>query len=520
MPGYRRVEVSNKEEDNLLIGLIVDDKFCKQVLPVVKDDHLKVRQYRHVLRWVREYHEKYSKAPGKQLQTIFDTERTRLNEAEAELIEIFLDVLSKRYSQQEAVNWDYQIDKTRNYLRLRAIEVLADQTVSLAGRGDLDRAEEMVRKFSVVETAGVNWTTPLLDLDLQRRTIDRVYTGLFKMEGMVGDLFGWWQRGWLVAYFGATKRGKSWWLMETAIQAIVAKLRVVFISLEMQDEDMGGRFFSNVSTLPKHGGDYKTPVWDCKKNQDNTCDLDVRTNFKPIPHDGKDNPVWNPDSNYQPCTFCKTSRKFRSHYRLATWFKMIEKPAYAEKMMSRVKAFTMHHPGGNLRMIVYPRDTATFDIIIGALDRMEAFDGFVPDMLVVDYADNMRSTQKGEEWERLDNMWKQLAAIGGERKLLMVTASQGNTKAQDAHTMKGSMTGGTTRKLFHIDVGISLNQYGNEEESMVMRLAPIQGARHSATPTGQLYVLQNLFFGQPYMDSYAPGAGAHVLGAYDVLVDE
>ncbi len=519
MPRYRRVDVSTGEEDSLLIGLVVNDKFCQRVLPMVRNDHLKVRQYRHVLRWVNEYFDQYKKAPGKELQTIFETERDRLSEPDADLLNIFLDTLSKKHASGESVNWDYQIDRTRDYLRRRALEVLAEQAVSLAGRGDLDKAEKLVRDFNVVETAGVNWSTPLLDEDLQLQTIERMNTGLFKLDGIVGDLFGWWQEGWLVAYFGATGRGKTWWLLETAIQLLVAKKRVVFISLEMQEKDMGKRIFSNVSALPDREGEHQNPIWDCKKNQDDSCDLNERTNYKPIPKDSEDNPTWDPDSPYRACTFCKTNKRMRSNYRVASWFALIEKPSYAQKMMERVKAFGMQYAAGNLKMFVYPRGTATFDVIMNDLDRLEAVEGFVPHAIVVDYAGIMKSTLGGDEWERVDDMWKQLAALGGERKALVVTAGQGNTPALGARTMQGSMTAGTTRILHHIDVGISLNQFGNEQEAMIMRLAPIKGARHSPTPKGEVYVLQNLFIGQPSMDSYAPGAGKHILGRYDLGED-
>lgn len=520
MPRYKHVEVATKEEDALLIGLVVNDKFCQRVMPVVKEDHLQVKQFRHVLRWVREYHKQYGKAPGKALQTIFDTERERLNEAEGELIEIFLDTLAKKHSKQGNVNWEYQIDRTRDYLRRRALEVLAEQTSSLAGRGDLDRAEKLVRDFMVAETAGVNWTTPLLDLAMQRRTIERIDTGLFKMDGILGDLFGWWQPGWLVAFFGATKKGKSWWLLETAVQCLVAKLRVVFISLEMLEDDQSKRFYSNLSALPDHEGELKNPIWDCQKNQDDSCTLDQRTNYKLILRDDKDLPEWDPDSNYRACTFCKTNKKMRSHYRLASWFTLIEKPSYANKMEERVKAWGMHHAAGNLKMLVYPRGTATLDMIMGDLDRLEAVEEFVPHVIIVDYAGIMKDTTGGDEWERVDDKWKQLAALGGTRKALVVTAGQGNTKALDTRLMKGSMTAGTTRILHHIDIGISINQFGEEEDAMITRLAPIQGARHTATPKGEIYVLQNLFLGQPYMDSYAPGAGSYVLAQYDTPEDD
>ncbi len=105
--------------------------------------------------------------------------------------------------------------------------------------------------------------------------------------------------------------------------------------------------------------------------------------------------------------------------------------------------------------------------------------------------------------------------MAGERKVLVVTASQATTKGLDMKTMGGAQVAGTRRILGHIDLGISLNQFGDEREAMVMRLAPVQGARHGATPDGEVFVLQNLSLGQPYMDSFAPKAGMQLLGLKD-----
>lgn len=516
--GFRLVEVNNKEENDILLGLVLDDSFCSRVLPVLRPEHFKLKEYRHPLRWIREYFKKYSKAPGAELQVIFDTERGRMNPHEAELLETFLDTLNKRHAADKTPpNWPYKIDRARDYIRVRAIEVLAEQSVSLAGRGDLDRAEKLVREFSVTETAGVNWTTPLTDMAMVQETIDRIDIGLFKLEGVLGELFGWWQRGWLISYFGATKKGKSWWLMETAMQAVVAGLRVVFISLEMQELDQSKRFYSNVSALPERAGVLPNPVWDCAFNQDNSCTMGERTNRHRMPMDMDNNPEWDYASNYRACTACKTERKLRGNYRVASWFEEVDKESYADGVVTKVRAFGKQYPAENLKMFVYPRGMATLEMLLGDLDRLEAVEDFIPDMVVVDYADLMKAREGAAEFERLDDMWKQLAALGGKRGCLMVTASQGNTKALSAHTMRGDMTAGTTRKLHHIDVGISLNQQGQELDAMMMRLAPIQGARHTPTPRGEVYVLQNFFLGQPYLDSFAPGAGEYISGTADVL---
>ena len=515
---YERTVVDTSGEDNLVIGLIVNDDFCRRVLPMLTDPGvLAVRQNRRIVQWVREYHVRYDKAPGDNIQGIFEAERKRLSEDEAGLIESFLSGLSDRHEKEQVQNWDYRVDQARDYIRSRALRNLAKATTALCDWGDLGNAEVMVYDFLAAEVATSQWAFPLVDTELQQRVLERVDTGLFKLDGVLGELFGWWQRGWLVSFFGAYKRGKSWWLMETAVQGVVQGLRVAFISLEMDEVAMSKRFLTNVTALPDFKGMVKMPIWDCKDNQTGTCNLSERTNALKVPRTGDDEDVYfDPKSDYRACTYCKISKSHFRNYKVATYFREVRKREhFKDVVMERVKVFAQQYRGGNLALMVYPRFSAGLDQVKVDIDRLEVLHKFAPDMVVIDYANILYDGGTGEEWLRLDRLWMELSKMAGERKVLVVTASQATTKGLDMKTMGGAQVAGTRRILGHIDLGISLNQFGDEREAMVMRLAPVQGARHGATPDGEVFVLQNLSLGQPYMDSFAPKARMRLLGLKD-----
>ena len=513
MAEIRRVQVKADEEIKLLTGLIVDDEFCRRVLEMLKPEHMQVRHARRIIQWVRQYHEKYGKAPGLEIQTLFNVEKKKIDKVEADVIQDFLANLNDQYQQQQGHNWQYQTDLARDYIRRRALEVLSEQVTVLKDK-DLAKAEEIVRDFVVTGIKTSQWVFPFIDRKLQQRIISRQHTGPFRLTGALGGLFGYWQRGWLVAFFGPMKRGKTWWLTEVAVQAVVQKLKVVFISLEMSEEDMSKRFLKNATSLPDKAGKMKIPIWDCQSNQDGSCDLPIRTNRKIIPQDSRGFSFFDGQSSYRPCVACKSKGdEHLKHYRIASWFRMIDKKEeFAKHVMKRAEAFAMQYNGGNLALRCYPRNSATVDDIKSDLEGLEVMHNFTPDMIVIDYATIIKMSGHGDKRDQIDEVVKDLAGMVQQRKVIGVTGFQGNRKSLTRRSMQQTDVPDDIRILAHIDQGISLNQLNGEDDgkserdAMVMRLGAM-AIRHGAWPEDECYVLQNLYLGQPAMDVYAVSLG-------------
>ena len=512
----RRVTVRVDEEQKILTGLIVDDTYCTGVLAMLRPEHLESKYARRIVKWVRDYHTKYDKAPGKEIETVYKVNSNSIAEGEADIIEGFLTTLSTQYETGSEYNWEYQIDLTRDYIRDRALKVLTENVKVLSDRGDRDLAEGFVRDFIVTTKYTTQWVWPLLDIELQHRMLDRSKQGLFLLDGAPGRLFGPWQAGWIVAFVGPEKRGKSWWLIEVAIQAIVQRLRVAFFSLEMIDEDMTARIVRNVTGLPDEAGQIKGPVWDCAYNQNDSCDLDVRTNNEPIPTNDVGVPMFDETSSYHPCTYCKDHpRKYLRHYKVASWFEQFHRgDTFYDKVVSRAAEFAKQYSGHNLALRTFPRNSVGVDGIIAALDELKTTHDFLPHIVIVDYADILMAEGREEERHKLDLIWKRLAALAQERKVIVVTASQAKSASRKQRSVRPGDFAEDYRKGATVDLAIGLSQIDSEEEGksereqMVMRLSAM-AVRHTRTPNEECYVLQNLELGQPAMDTFAKSVAIH-----------
>ena len=233
--------VNTGSEEKLLTGLIVDTEYCRRVLAMIRPDLIEDQFSRRIIEWVRDYHEQYGKAPGLEIQDIFAVNKSHLGEDEAAIIETYLGNLSRNYESESNHNWPYQIDLSRDYLRTRSLNVLADQIKGAATTGNLEQGEQAIRDFGVTGAKLSQWIEPYIDADLHQRIQARKRRGLFRFDGALGHMLEWMHRGWLVSFFGPMKRGKTWWLGELATQAVMQGLKVAFVSCDMGDEAQGLR---------------------------------------------------------------------------------------------------------------------------------------------------------------------------------------------------------------------------------------------------------------------------------------
>ncbi len=97
-----------------------------------------------------------------------------------------------------------------------------------------------------------------------------------------------------------------------------------------------------------------------------------------------------------------------------------------------VKAFFERYKR-RFKLITYPAGTLTVTEIRQVLDIWERQDGFVPDVIIIDYADLMSSddAKVSEFRHRQDYIWKSLRGLSQERHVLVVTATQADSESYE-----------------------------------------------------------------------------------------
>lgn len=155
---------------------------------------------------------------------------------------------------------------------------------------------------------------------------------------------------------------------------------------------------------------------------------------------------------------------------------------------------------GQLKVKKYPTKTITVNTIRALLDQLKAVEGFVPDMLIVDYGMIMKPlVNYSDKRSGIESIYEDLRAIADDYNLALWTAAQGNRAALS----KKIVTMSDLAECFAIsntaDVMVCLCQTAKEKAKGDMRLflAKVRDSADSLVLKGKiLYEIKKLEFSE------------------------
>jgi replicative DNA helicase len=496
----KRRKIDNSIEESIITGLIISSRFNRDISPVIKPEYFTISYAQTIARWVTKYYKKYQEAPVSHIQDIYNTEKSSLKEDEADLISSFLIKLSDQLENETQFNEEYLYDKAIEYFKKRALKQTAEKISSLV---ELDRtadAEIEMQNFREVKKATSGWANPFSPKEVNSffNDLNNNLNVLFSMPGQLGEMIGPFERNWLFAFLAPYKRGKSWLLQEVAIQAMLEKCKTVFISLEMDKFKLERRFYKRLTALDS-SGDYLYPIFDCKHNQDGSCSRPERINKITLLDEKGEKPEWSKSNKYKSCTECRNKNK---NYLMDTWWIEITRKQFSQREVNKSVSSINKLYGDLYRLKSYPAFSANLSQIKFDLDQLEYSENFIPDVIVIDYADILAPEDKRLTGrDAIDSTWKMLKNISDQRHCLVVTASQANRASLDKINVTGKDISEDIRKMAHVDGMIALNQSDWEKKSGVIRLAVIAERDGEFDQIKSCSILQNLKLGQPLLDS-------------------
>lgn len=443
------------QERAIITMMIVSDEFLNQIAPVLKPKYFKSKYTQIVSEWVLEYWNQYKQAPQKNIQTIYQNKLQYIrDEDETETVMHFIKKLSDDWVKQSMIqNIDFQISNTIQYLKIRSLELLSEDINQAVLLNDPIQGEQVITQYSRIEKSGVESIRILKDHEKIKEAFTNESEIVFRFPGTLGDVCGDFLRGDLAAFLAAPKRGKSWWQWTLASMAMQAHFRVVFFSLEMTEKQILRRAWCSLEGKPKKSMEVKYPYF---KDMENGK---YKPSFQTMKMEGID----------------------------------------VDKIQAKQNKLKMHFRGGDVLLKVMPANAVTISTIEMELDNIIYYDDFVPDIVIIDYADNIKPSIKGEYRHQIDNIWKELRRIALDRNMLVVTASQTNRGAinQDADR---SHIAEDIRKLAHVSKLLVLNQNKEDRKNNIIRVG-LLAERDGPEIMKEAYVLYCYEIGRPYLDS-------------------
>jgi intein/homing endonuclease len=209
---YTRRKITAKEEQDLVTGLIVSDRFLQHVVPILRPELLQNQYAVVVARWCQDFFKQYDKAPFATIQDIFASERDGMDGALADQVALFLEKLSERYAGADDVehfNADYHIDNAERYLKQRSLSQLSEKVDGFLAREMVLEAEAEIATYKRVERPTGEGISVFDDKDaIINAFAEDTDEELFYFPGDLGKAVGPMCRDDLVAIAGPAKRGK------------------------------------------------------------------------------------------------------------------------------------------------------------------------------------------------------------------------------------------------------------------------------------------------------------------------
>jgi len=508
MAKIKRRSVSVQAEKQMLTGMIVSDRFLREVQNILRMELLQVPYVRVVVQWCLDYWQKYEAAPQRHIQDLYNSYKRSATFDEETLDQVgeFLACISDEYDATN-FNVDYLLDTTEDLMRSRNLKNLADDINAALLNENLLEAEGALSSHEHIALPKTLGIQPFTDMEAVRNAFEEAAKPLFKLPGALGEMINdSLVRGGFLGIQAPEKRGKSFYLIELAVLAFRARCNVAFFGMgDMSEEELTRRLGIRAygkSDRRKYCGKFIVPVMDCTKNQTQTCDKPKCPKQDAIGESNDELPDLEDIDDWTPCTACRGTPAYRpTHWWV--WEDVGTEPLTWRQAYKAMKSSTRRTHGKQFRIACYPNSTMNFHDIETQLSVWETMEGFVPDMIVVDYADIMAPEPIQHEGFRHNEneRWKQGRALAQKKHALVILATQSDTGSYDTETQTLKNFSEDKRKYGHVTGMISLNQTPDEREMGIMRLAWLL-AREEGQSRRQVRVLQSLRQGRPFLGSY------------------
>lgn len=384
--------------------------------------------------WCVEYYRQYGKAPGKVIESLFETWAEGNDDKETvKIIEKLLSELSGQYARiGKESNSQYVVDLAcKHFNRVKANRLMELGQGDIA-KGDVDKFYERITKFNRIEVGQGTGVNVLEDTEAIRAAFKTKGQSVVVYDGALGNFFSdALERDAFVAFMGPEKSGKTWWLLDLAWRAMLQGSKVAFFEVgDLSQNQIMRRFMTRAAYRPWKAGLVKRPI----------------------------NITHNPDDPFAIVDF--EEKKFPNDLD----FDIVHKKC--NELMKRIGS-----QDPLLKLSVHPNDSISVHGIEGIIEAWERSDGWSPDIIVVDYADILAPPSKAAETrDQINSTWKRLRALSQSRHCLVVTATQSDAASYRAELLDRSNFSEDKRKFAHVTGMVGINVTLAEKDQMLTRL--------------------------------------------------
>lgn len=449
-------------QENIITLLCHDDDYGKIVVNAI-DVNLLEGDYRVVAEKAIDFWKLNSEAPKAHTVDLFGD---ILGDEGNRKAATYRRILAQMGELAQVVNAKYVVSQIERFMRMQRYKAAILESAEKLQNNELmalDEIEELWHELLAQREYKFEKGMGLIELDRIMEYMAKhhreFFTGIsaFDHNSIVPA------RGEVMLFLAAVGKGKSWWLIHIAKLAALQRKRVLHISLEMSEELVGLRYIQAMMSIAKRPGELETTRLVVDGDDDNPQQKLVDLKRETIEPD---------------MTLISS----------------------ADAISTNTESLMKWHPKkfGNVLIKRFPPRALSVSGLRSYLDTLEASDGFVPDILVLDYIGIMNTDAKNHRIS-LGRVMEDFRAVCVERNIAGVTAHQVQREGALAKNVRATHVAEDWSLIATADIAITYSQTPAEKKLGLARLY-VDKARNDKDQFGVL-ITQQYGVGQFVLES-------------------
>lgn len=420
-----------------LTGMIISDKVLGSIASNLGDERRPFRsKWSNIIAgWCLDHYEKYKEAPRGHIKNRLQRfAEEAADDAPVEIIEEMIQTLSDDMEKQsEELNDQFTLDTACLLFNSVKFEKLVEQLDDAITDKDLAGAEQIYSDFRPLEFSTGSEVT-FLDKELAKEILSKEQDQtLIAWPNGLGEFFeDQFCRNSFISFAAPEKRGKSFWLQEVVWRAAKDRRRVLYyVTGDMSQDQTLKRLWRRATRLPYRAGEISIPTG---------LRMEGDEGEKTVRRSGRNE-----------------SKGEMTYPRVEEIIDKIQKKIGVEDKFK-------------LRVTPASSTSAT-DIENQIKDYIK--EGWIPDVLVIDYADILKPEPHSRGFDfrhQVNETWLALRRISQQYHVCLVTATQTAATSYDADTIRKTDFSEDKRKIGHVTGMLGINQTNQEKERGIYRL--------------------------------------------------
>jgi hypothetical protein len=403
-----------------------------------------------------DYLDRYKQPPGDHLPDLLDD---KLNGDSMKEAQLFGDILGSMHQLKATINTQFVMNQLDKFINRQTLRSMAVELAKNLTRDTEESLEEAQRLIGEARQQSLKLFDPGLRLSDEKHALEFLSTQVRAFPTGMPELdkrgFGP-VRGEMLLFIANAKRGKSWFCIHLAKMAILQRLRVVHISLEMSRRRCAMRYMQALFGLAKRSDQLTVAKLELDSLQRIT-DYTLKHIYPKLS-------LTDPDIEKKLLGIIKQGKRLLDNV-------VIKDFPTGQLSVPQLKAY---------------------------LDNLEAMERFTPDLVLLDYPDLMKLDKSNYRLD-IDRTYVELRGLAAERNVALVVVSQAHRAAHKAKYVGGENVAEAYSKLAHADTAITYSQSAREQPIGLARLKVVGGRNDEEI---SVVISQNYAIGGFALNSY------------------